>query len=819
MAVQQRSLRQIGAVASGLLLSAAVVAGSGVEGPKASKTNHLQRDSQWLAPEFVDASVHDPSVLRVDGTYYVFGSHLAAAKSPDLLQWEKIADGVHPANPLFDDVFAELEEAFDWANTDTLWAADVIQLADGKFYMYYNACQGDAPRSAMGVAVADNVEGPYVNQGIFLRSGMWGEESEDGTVYDARVHPNAIDPDTFFDAEGRLWMIYGSYSGGMFIMEMNPETGMPLPDQGYGEHLMGGNHSRIEGAYVLYSPDTHYYYMFTTFGGLDAAGGYNMRVARSLRPDGPYFDAMGNNMADVKSDPSLPIFDDRTIEPFAQKLMGNFLFDRKLGESGEGMGTGYVSPGHNSAYYDPETDKYFLLFHTRFPGRGEMHQIRVHEMFMNEDSWPVVAPYRYAPRVLEGESVLTNNTSCRAPGKCATETIARHEVPGDYKYINHGKAITADIVNSQPIRLAVNGDIRGAVSGQWQFNGHNRLSLDIGGSTYEGVLSRQWNETAQRFTVTFSAQSQDGVSVWGSQLADKPASEVIADILAELSQRNGEEVIDDIDLPTTATRGATVAWASSHPEFLVPDGSVTRPEHGEGDRKVTLTATVQYDGLSETGAVDFVVQEKAPNGLLAHYSFDGNLADATGQKSAGYVSGPRIDTFGGNIGYTPGVAGDAAVFDGNSGVRLPDGLIAGNTYSVSFWLNPSALTPFTTTFFGARAPDSWISFLPVGHGFINGHTMLWSGTAWYDAGTGMNIPANAWSHIVFTVNQGQLKVYIDGIERFAGSNFPHVFTSNNGVFSLGVNWWDIPYSGLMDELRVYERELTAQDAAFLSGAP
>ena len=27
---------------------------------------------------------------------------------------------------------------------------------------------------------------------------------------------------------------------------------------------------------------------------------------------------------------------------------------------------GYTSPGHNSAYYDPETERYFVIMHTRF---------------------------------------------------------------------------------------------------------------------------------------------------------------------------------------------------------------------------------------------------------------------------------------------------------------------------------------------------------------------------------------------------------------------------------------------------------------------
>lgn len=59
-----------------------------------------------------------------------------------------------------------------------------------------------------------------------------------------------VDPDVFYDEEGRLWMLYGSYSGGIFIKEMNPETGEPL-DSGYGKKLLGGNHLRIESIYYI----------------------------------------------------------------------------------------------------------------------------------------------------------------------------------------------------------------------------------------------------------------------------------------------------------------------------------------------------------------------------------------------------------------------------------------------------------------------------------------------------------------------------------------------------------------------------------------
>jgi len=78
------------------------------------------------APAFREASVHDPSVIPAeDGTLYVFGSHLAAAKSSDAVAWEQIALGVDDGNPLIPNVTEELRETLEWAETDTLWAADV----------------------------------------------------------------------------------------------------------------------------------------------------------------------------------------------------------------------------------------------------------------------------------------------------------------------------------------------------------------------------------------------------------------------------------------------------------------------------------------------------------------------------------------------------------------------------------------------------------------------------------------------------------------------------------------------------------------------
>jgi arabinan endo-1,5-alpha-L-arabinosidase len=450
-------------------------------------------------PAFTEVSVHDPSVIVTDGRFRVFGSHLAAARSDDLLRWEPIADLVTPQNPLFEDVTQELAEAFAWANTDTLWAADVSGTPDGRFRMYYCACEGSSPRSAMGTAVADRVEGPYRDEGIFLRSGMWDEPSEDGTIYDARVHPNVIDPHAFVDADGRHRLVYGSYSGGIFLLDLDPATGRPLPGQGYGIHLVGGNHARIEAPYILHSRRAGFYYLLLTFGGLDAAGGYNVRVGRARRVEGPYLDPMGQDLREAKADPALPLFDDASIEPFGAKLMGNHRFT----DSAEnGPGSGYVSPGHVSAWSSPDERDTFLFLHSRFPDTGELHQVRVHRMHLNREGWPVISPHRYAGEPPPDERGALPH---------------RSRLEGSWQVVDHGRAISADVVDSRSVHLHRDGRISGELTGRWRLEGRHRAALTLDGETYHGVFTRGWRESTRAWTTTFSVLGSDGRSLWGTQ--------------------------------------------------------------------------------------------------------------------------------------------------------------------------------------------------------------------------------------------------------------------------------------------------------------
>ncbi|CAM4482262.1 LamG-like jellyroll fold domain-containing protein [Paenibacillus tarimensis] len=792
------------------------------------------------APDFKNVSVHDPSIIKVNDTYYVFGSHIEAAKSKDLVTWTTFTNGyTTPNNVLYGDLSANLAESFEWAGEDdsdskggfAVWAPDVIWNPEyvnedgtkGAYLMYYSA-SSTYIRSAIGLAVSKTIEGPYKYADTLIYSGFTRDEAYDANSdvnkqwentnikqlldtgkiegvragwfnsngsYNNALFPNAIDANLFYDENGKLWMTYGSWSGGIFILEIDPATGKAIYpgkdgttedgrmiDRYFGTKISGGYYKSGEGPYVKYDESTGYYHLYVTYGWLGADGGYNMRFFRSESPTGPYVDSQGQNAV-------LP--GDTDNAPYGNKLISNYLFDRKVGDPGTGIGTGYVSPGHNSVYYDEETGQKFLIFHSRFPQTGEMHELRVHEIFMTEDGWPVVAPYRYT-----GETALKVN---------------KQDLEGDYKFINHGNANSAEIIYSDYIRLNKNNTVTGTVQGTWKKTGHYQAELTLDGVTYNGVFVRGWDPTSKQYVMTFAAVSKDGVSIWGSRQQERTDQEVVNAIHEELSLGDTSNVITNLKLPTVGALNAQISWTTSDASVVTDQGVVNRPEPGSGKASAVLTATITKGDVTASKAFSITVLPIKEAELAAQYSFEDNLSEKTGSFTEGTVTGNRIDNTGGTITFAEGKSGKAAVFNGESGVRLPNGLIEGSSYSVSLWLKPDQLTAFTTTFFGARDANNWISLVPSGPASNN--TMVWSGSGrWYDAPAGLTIKAGEWSHVAFSVNNGVITLYVNGEAKFEGTNFPDIFTTDNGTFGLGVNWWDTPFKGQMDELLIFKGALT-----------
>lgn len=774
-----------------------------------------------------DIAVHDPSIIRAaDGTYYAFGSHLAVAKSTDLMKWDYssvlTANDKVDESPLFNTYSSQIAEAIAW--TDGFkgnWAADVIKAPNGKYWFYYNHCAqsettpagGCWNRSYLGLAEADAITGPYVNKGVFLRSGYRnaGEFAsyplDNGqTTYNAAVDPNVIDPHAFLDKAGKLWLVYGSYSGGIFILELDATTGKPKAGQGYGKRLAGGGFAAIEGTWITYSPETDYYYMFNSIAGFAAADGYNIRVSRSKSPNGPYVDAAGNDMLLAKNNTE-------TLSKYGVKLMGGFNF---VAEKGDTSGSwGYLSPGHNSVHYDAAAKKYFLVTHARFPNRGEEHSVRVHELFLNADAWFVSSPQRYAP--ISGDNVVD-----------AVDLV------GDYRFINHGHDSNGTGHNSQYIRLNADYTITGAVTGTYHptQGDKKRITLQINpipasagqdaveGYIAEGVKAWQWDDSVKKLVPTFTAltTSKGGISVWGSKMQPKTAAQVFTDIAASISLP-AKTTESSVTLPTRGERNAEIVWSSSN-TAISTTGVVTRPNVGAGDASVTLTATIKYDGSTSTKNFTVLVPQRVKYNRVAQFDFETNLSESLSHFAAATTTGDRIFKTGGTPAYVVGHTGQSINLDATYGVLLPEGIISSNNYTVSFWVKPTVITAFSPIFFGAinetadglGAPN-WVSFLAQSW---NGGTMLWGPVPnWFDGVTGLKIPEASWTHMAFSVNNGVAKAFINGTEKVSQGGFGDLFTANKGKFALGVNYWDVPFNGQIDDLKIYESALGATEVKAL----
>lgn len=781
-----------------------------------------------------DYGLHDPSIVKVDGTYYLFGSHLAAAKSSDLMTWTEVssisANNLVDESPLFDTYTSEIAEGIAWTDGFTgNWAADVIESPNGKFWFYYNHCGQDNPdtpefdevcwnRSYLGLAVADNIEGPYEDQGIFIRSGYREGELEmypvEGiTAYNQAVHPNAIDPAAFYDKDGNLWMVYGSYSGGIFILAMDETTGMPEPGQGYGKHLVGGDFNAIEGSFVIYSPESGYYYLFWSNGGFDDEGGYNIRVARSTTPDGPYLDAAGNDVVNARVNNNMGV-----------KLMGGFNFDSPLGELATEWG--YRSPGHNSALYDEELDKHLLFLHTRFPAdqqpHANAHAVRVHEMWVNEDGWLVASPERFAP--IEGENY-----------------VDPLDIEGDYRLILQGNDTNTEVKQSVYIRLTQAGHIfKGNVSGEYTgsyeiHESDSYITLNLEGVSYKGLIKWQWNTGDERLEPVISAMNAAGEMVWAQQLEEKSSAQLIDDIRTAMADYFPSEnaLLEGgaLALSSKGPRGAVITWSSSNEYLIRRTGQIYQGAADSGDQTVTMTAHVSYRGneadISESVTVKALeainLETLAALPLRAHFSFDDTLAEAGTliDDSITFNDGVAATNVAGDIAtakYVDGQVGRAVNLDGTFGVLLDPRIIDGDEYTVSFWLNQQQNLSFRPALFSARSPDRWQSFLPTSW---NNGLMMWShwleddgSFPWFDGTTSVvPYPINEWHHVAYTYNAGSLKIFYDGrlVGSAEGLEDMHSDKPDGSIITLGLNYWDPAIIAQFDELKIYDKALTVEE--------
>lgn len=289
--------------------------------------------------------IHDPStIVKCKGRYYVFGTGrgIVSRSSADLVYWEA-------GPPVFDDPPAWTIEAVP-GFSGYFWAPDIVYV-NGKYHLYYSVSTWGSQVSAIGLATNPTLDPSdpdyhWTDQGPVI-------QSTNGSPY------NCIDPSILLDSNGTMWMAFGSYWNGIYLVELDPATGLRLASNSPVYHIARHDYSlnSIEGA-CLFKRGT-YYYLFVNWdsccNGMDST--YNIRVGRSTSIAGPYWDRSGLNM----------------------QLGGGSLFLKTTGK--------YVGPGHMGIFEQDGTN--WFSFHYYDANANGRPTLGIGQLSWTEDGWPV----------------------------------------------------------------------------------------------------------------------------------------------------------------------------------------------------------------------------------------------------------------------------------------------------------------------------------------------------------------------------------------------------------------------------------------------
>lgn len=428
-------------------------------------------------------NVHDPSGLRFDGWFYVYSTDVAVGYNPDtgglgdrvglqirrsrdLVEWEFVGwvfEGI-PRHTV-----DYVSETAGTAPTN-MWAPGVVRV-DDEFRIYYSVSRIGTQNSVIGLAVADHPEGPWEDRGPVLRTRA------------AQSPPvNAIDANVVIDHEtGRHWMVYGSYWEGLRVLELDPDSGMPLED-GYGEPLVRRSSpgDSVEAPVVTYNEEFDAWYLFFSYGWL--ADTYRVLVGRADSPEGPYYDHLGRDLSEPNDGGLLVVAPHRFSEPRAAN-----------------RSNGWQGTGHSGVIRDGSD--HYLLHNARPSANYHWTQLHVRTLAWGEDGWPRANPMPYA-----GEGV---------------QPVPTASIPGEWEIVvlhpdARGQQARSTVVTFTEDNLLVQREQHGS----WAQTGENTASVVLGTGLgpFEGVLFASWDWENDRPALTFSGITESGTILWAKRL-------------------------------------------------------------------------------------------------------------------------------------------------------------------------------------------------------------------------------------------------------------------------------------------------------------
>ncbi len=261
----------------------------------------------------------------------------------------------------------------------------------------------------------------------------------------------------------------------------------------------------------------------------------------------------------------------------------------------------------------------------------------------------------------------------------------------------------------------------------------------------------------------------------------------------------------------TATAGTDYQAAAGM--LTIPAGStsgtIAVTVIGDTASEPTETFTVMLSAptnatLARSLAAGTLTNDDGTTGLVAAFGFDqgtgGTLLDSSGNALHGTISGAA---------WAAGRTGGALRFDGvNDWVTVNDHTLLDITrMTLSAWVRPSVNTPWTTVImketpgglgYALYANDD--ASRPAGYVQIGGVDRPVTGTA--------AVSTAAWTHLAVTYDGANMRMYVNGalVRTVAQTGTP---VASAEPLRIGGNAsWGEYFTGLIDDVRIYNRALT-----------
>ncbi len=580
-------------------------------------TVYTLADGRQVGQSYVDVNNIDASTLKKD--YYLFGTGMTIQKSDDAVNWKYVGDSEgrcgYQNQGLFGGVYTEklagplAHAAQDTGNADKgagklVWAPHVIYNVDlGKWCYYAAASSWGSTWSAIFMGISDSPEGPYTNiQTIYTSNGdSWNNNS---------AHPaNAIDACVYYNADySKMYMIYGSWSHGIYVKEMDKLTGTSVKQTDPGKAICwplnndlenaetgktndGGINNSVEGSYMVY--ENGYYYLYVSYG--SNGGSYSERVFRSTSPDSGFVDI--NGTAADNHDAGTGVHGNQILSPFYLPI-----YDYVYASTGHNsVSKVYNAKGEavtlNSVHARPiSTNEYNKGYVANADGELATMQINisgnttlVNLIGYTSTGWPVIFPLQYNGTdsvnvkltAYDIEGIYTNDnlrlTVNMDHSKCYNcYFLATSETTGiAYGTLQNGKAF------SDPFTLSYgeNGET------------YIHLSNDVTNQTFDGAFAVQ--DGAIQYAMV---NNTNGEHSWGYRSGDIPQAD---------QESNGDVVkVDDV-IYTHKTNDDYILYGheiSDNPSFGV------NGIYGERVTKIT-TQWPNYIDTSFAGSIYCVSDE------------------------------------------------------------------------------------------------------------------------------------------------------------------------------------------------------------------